>query len=388
MAFPLGTLSKAQFLKRYWQKRPLLVRQAFPFFPELVSPDELAGLSCEESLVSRIILEKGGAHPWEVRRGPFKASSFKKLPPTHWTLLVNGVDRYVPAVNDLLGVFSFIPNWRIDDVMISYAVKKGNVGAHVDNFDVFLIQASGTREWQIESKPLLKDAFKPNLDVRLLQKFKPDQRWKLEPGDMLYLPPRVPHHGIAVTDDCMTYSVGFRAPTHAELIDSAATYSLSKLDETLRYSDPDLTPQHPGEISQKSLKRVKQILESVRLEGDALTQWFGQISTTPKDDDVEIPVEPPLRSAALLKQLNAGAALCRAEGSRVAFARSTGRGVWLFTNGESLLLPAGALGFAKLLSEFIELPTEELLSECKKPAHRQLLLDLVNRGVFYFPGVL
>lgn len=387
MAFPLGTLTTAQFLKRYWQKRPLLIRQAFPRFPELVSPDELAGLSCDEALMSRIILEKGGKTPWEVRRGPFKASTFKKLPPTHWTLLVNGVDRYVPAVNDLLGVFSFIPNWRIDDVMISYAVKKGNVGAHVDNFDVFLIQASGTREWQIESTPQHEDNFKPNIDVRLLKRFKPDQRWKLEPGDMLYLPPRFAHHGIAQTDDCMTYSVGFRAPTHAELIDSAATYSLSKIDETVRYTDPDLSPQHPGEISKKSLKAVEQILERARLKGDSLTQWFGQIATTPKDDDVEVAVEPPLTAAELVAYLKSGATLCRSEGSRIAFAGAEKGGVWLFTNGESTLLPASGKDFAKLLSEGVELPTAELVSACKQALHRSLLLELVNRGVFYFPSL-
>ena len=387
MAFPLGTLSSAEFLKKYWQKRPLLIRQAFPRFPELVTPDELAGLSCDEGLMSRLILEKGGVKPWEVRRGPFKSSTFKKLPKTHWTLLVNGVDRYVPAVHDLLGVFSFIPNWRIDDVMISYAVKKGNVGAHVDNFDVFLIQAKGTREWQIESKAQIIDEFKPNLDVRLLKKFKPDQRWKLEPGDMLYLPPRFAHHGIAQTDDCMTYSIGFRAPTHAELIDSAATHSLSKIDETLRYTDPDLTPQHPGEISRKSLKRVQQILESARLEGDALTQWFGQLATTPKDEDVELPVEPPLNAAQLTAQLKTGAALLRAEGSRVAYAAAEKKGLWLFTNGESVLLPASALEFAKLLSDTIELPNDELLAACKQTVNRAVLLELVNRGVFYFPSL-
>ena len=387
MAFPLGSLSTAQFLKQYWQKRPLLVRKAFPRFPELVSPDELAGLSCDDALMSRIILEKGGITPWEVRRGPFKPSTFKKLPATHWTLLVNGVDRYVPAVNDLLGVFSFIPNWRIDDVMISYAVKKGNVGAHVDNFDVFLIQASGTREWQIESTPQHLDDFKPNIDVRLLKRFKPDQKWKLEPGDMLYLPPRFAHHGIAMTDDCMTYSIGFRAPTHAELIDSAATHSLSKIDETLRYTDPDLAPQHPGEISKKSLKAVEQILESGRLKGDSLTQWFGQIATTPKDDDVEVAMDPPLTAAALLAHLKAGATLCRSEGSRIAFAGAERGGIWLFTNGDSILLEKSAADFAKLLSEGIELPSPELVSACKHAAHRSLLLELVNRGVFYFPSL-
>lgn len=212
----LGGISAREFLRDYWQKKPLLIRQAIPGFQSPISPDELAGLSLEEEVESRLVIEHG-AQPWELRRGPFTEETYQSLPERDWTLLVQAVDQFVPEVSELLEHFRFLPSWRIDDVMISYAAPGGGVGPHFDNYDVFLLQGYGKRRWRIgqmcdSQSPLMKHA-----DLRILADFEGSDDWVLEPGDMLYLPPRLAHLGTAV-DECMTYSVGFRAPSAAEVL--------------------------------------------------------------------------------------------------------------------------------------------------------------------------
>ena len=212
----LGGISAREFLRDYWQKKPLLIRQAIPGFQSPISPDELAGLSLEEDVESRLVIEHGES-PWELRRGPFTEHTYQQLPERDWTLLVQAVDQLVPDVAELIEHFRFLPNWRIDDVMISYAAPGGGVGPHFDNYDVFLLQAHGQRRWRIGQ---MCDSESPMLahgDLRILADFQGTEEWVLEPGDMLYLPPRLAHFGTA-EDACMTYSVGFRAPSAAEVL--------------------------------------------------------------------------------------------------------------------------------------------------------------------------
>ena len=212
----LGGITAREFLRDYWQKKPLLIRQAIPDFESPIDADELAGLALEEEVESRLVIEHG-ERPWELRRGPFAEDEFSKLPEREWTLLVQAVDQFVPEVAELLENFRFLPSWRIDDVMISFAAPGGSVGPHFDNYDVFLLQGHGKRNWKIgqmcdSESPLLQHA-----DLRILADFEATDEWVLEPGDMLYLPPRLAHCGVAV-DDCLTYSVGFRAPSAAEVL--------------------------------------------------------------------------------------------------------------------------------------------------------------------------
>ncbi|HPQ96555.1 MAG TPA: cupin domain-containing protein, partial [Thiolinea sp.] len=213
----LGELAVEDFLRDYWQQQPLLVRQAFPGFELPLSADELAGLACDTD-TARLVLERGGRHPWELRSGPIAEDAFAGLPETHWTLLVNDCEKMVPELQAIVQPFRFIPDWRIDDLMISYAAPGGSVGPHVDAYDVFLLQAQGRRRWQISSQPCTPDNFIPDLDLRVMQAFSPEQEWVLEPGDLLYLPPGVPHYGVAM-GECMTCSIGFRAPSQAELLE-------------------------------------------------------------------------------------------------------------------------------------------------------------------------
>src|SRR4029078_6356337 len=183
---PLG-MRPARSLRDYWQKRPLLIRGAFPYFHKAITPEDLAGLACEEAALARIVLRDPKRDRWTLRNGPFGEKDFAKLPKSHWTLLVQDVDKWDMDVADLLEAFAFIPSWRIDDVMISYATDGGGVGAHVDQYDVFLVQGTGTRRWAIDSDPAAPKEFRDDIELKLLKHFDADHEWLLQPGDMLYL---------------------------------------------------------------------------------------------------------------------------------------------------------------------------------------------------------
>ena len=256
----LGGLTVDQFLNEYWQKKPLLIRNAFPDFKSPLSADELAGLACENEVESRIILEKDGPAPWTIEHGPFIENRFTSLPKTHWTLLVQGVDTWVPEVAELIEPFRFIPDWRIDDIMISYAPKHGSVGPHLDQYDVFLIQAQGHRHWQINTQAYSKDDCIAGISLSILKSFEAELEWTLAPGDMLYLPPNIAHYGVA-QDDCMTYSVGFRAPARSEILSAFIDDLLPELSEAQRYEDKQLQMQdNPGEISAQTLHKIHNII--------------------------------------------------------------------------------------------------------------------------------
>ena len=208
---PLG-MAPARFLRDYWQKRPVLIRGAFPGFVTPIEPEDLAGLACEELALSRLIQHDRARDAWRVRTGPFPEELFPTLGDRDWTLLVQDVDKWDADVAALLPHFDFIPRWRIDDIMVSFAATGGSVGAHTDQYDVFLLQAQGRRRWLIDAGPDPRLDFRDDVDIKLLREFTPSHDWVLEPGDMLYLPPGVPHHGIA-EDPCLTFSVGMRAPS-------------------------------------------------------------------------------------------------------------------------------------------------------------------------------
>ncbi|HWS40323.1 MAG TPA: cupin domain-containing protein, partial [Arenimonas sp.] len=205
-----------QFLAEYWQKKPLLIRQAFPGYQAPLSPEDLAGLACEQGPLSRLVSYERENDKWHLRNGPFDEDEFPALGHKDWTLLVQDMDKWDGDVGQLLEAFRFIPRWRIDDVMISFAVEGGSVGPHIDQYDVFLLQAQGHRQWQIEDQARFEPAFREDSELKLLVEFTPTHTWDLAPGDMLYLPPGFAHHGVAL-DSCMTFSVGTRAPSSAEM---------------------------------------------------------------------------------------------------------------------------------------------------------------------------
>jgi 50S ribosomal protein L16 3-hydroxylase len=329
---PLG-MAPAEFLRDYWQKRPLLIRGAFAGFRSPVTPDDLAGLACEELALARIVVHEPGRDRWTLRHGPFAEDDFAGLPRTHWTLLVQDVDKWDADVAALLPHFGFLPSWRIDDVMISYAEDGGSVGAHVDQYDVFLLQGLGRRRWQISTDPQAPTAFRDDAELRLLRAFAPTHEWILEPGDVLYLPPGVPHHGVAL-GACMTYSIGMRAPSQAELLVDLAETVAETLPETRRFADPDLAPARgDGEIDEAALARVRRALP---LLGDVdpalLRAWFGRFITRYRSAQVVAPPGRALGDAAFAAALAGGARVRRNPWSRLAWLRS-GNAATLFASG-------------------------------------------------------
>lgn len=259
MIWDLQNFDSDDFVKHYWQKSPCLIKNAFIDLVSPISPEELAGLSCEEEVHSRLVLEKGGESPWQLRYGPFKESDFTSLPDTHYSLLVSECEKWIPEFSELLEAFRFVPKWRIDDVMISYAPHGGSVGPHVDEYDVFLLQIHGQRNWQYDNQRMDNPALLPDLDLAILQSFNPDQNIVLEPGDMLYLPPGVAHHGVAV-DACMTCSIGFRAPSATEMLESFTLELDNNELGNKRYSDANLeSGRHFGEITNTEINSFQQL---------------------------------------------------------------------------------------------------------------------------------
>lgn len=229
-----GKISAREFLANYWQKKPLLIKQALPNFISPITPDELAGLSLEEEFESRLITGSTIDNNWSLTNGPFAEDSFSQLPDQDWTLLVQGVDRFIPEVSNLIKHFDFIPRWRFDDVMISYAAKGGSVGPHFDYYDVFLLQGSGKRRWHLSSKHCEMDNYLDDVPLRIMDIFKSEQVFDVEPGDVLYIPPKVAHHGVSLDDDCMTLSFGYRSYTGQEIFGGDCPNSI----KNLYYQDP------------------------------------------------------------------------------------------------------------------------------------------------------
>jgi 50S ribosomal protein L16 3-hydroxylase len=376
----LGGMTAKEFLRDYWQRKPLLIRQALPDFISPLSPDELAGLALEDEVESRLILEHG-ERPWELRRGPFAEDAFSQLPERDWTLLVQAVDQFVPEVSELLEQFRFLPSWRIDDVMVSFATPGGGVGPHFDNYDVFLLQGYGRRRWRVgqmcdNQSPLLEHP-----ELRILADFQQTEEWVLEPGDMLYLPPRLAHYGTA-EDDCMTFSVGFRAPSAAEVLTHFTDFLAQFLPDEERYSDAGLLPaSDPNQIQRDALERLKAMLAEHMSDERLLLTWFGQFMTEPRYPELLVGEE--LADPELLEALQDGAVLVRNPSARLAWSEID-LGLMLFASGNSRLLPERLRELLKLICAAEALHLENLQSWLDDEDAVTLLRELVKQGSLEF----
>ena len=339
------------FLAEYWQRKPLLIRQALPGFTSPLEADELAGLALEEDIESRLIIESKASPYWSLQCGPFAEEDFKILPPSHWTLLVQAVDQWVPEVHDLLSHFDFLPQWRVDDIMLSYAADQGSVGPHFDQYDVFLLQGEGQRRWRLGqhcdiNTPLLKGQ-----ELRIVDNFEQSEEWLLEPGDMLYLPPGLAHWGIA-EGECITYSIGFRAPSATELLSDLATELLSQntATETLIYRDPSLTnAMAKGAIDERFIDEVRNLLLQQLDDKEQLAKWFARFMTTRKYPDLELEAEfddEAEEDRLSFEALDGDTVLCRHSASR--FAALAGDPANLAVDGE---LYACTQAFATTLAD-------------------------------------
>jgi 50S ribosomal protein L16 3-hydroxylase len=329
----LGGLTPRDFLSRHWQKRPLLVRGAWPGLRDPVSVSDLYRLAARDDCESRVVLKRGAR--WTLRHGPFSAAELRSMPDSRWTILIQGLNHFVPAVDRMMRRFAFAPYARLDDVMVSYASRGGGVGPHVDSYDVFLLQGSGRRRWQIARDGATE--VDPRAPLKILKRFRAEREWILEPGDMLYLPPGLAHDGVAL-EPSFTYSIGFRAPSARE----AGTEFLAFLQDRLalpdtRYTDPDLRPARaPAMLDDALVERFLRMLARVRWSRRDALEFIGRYLSEPKPHVRFAPPQRPLSAAEFRRA-------CARRG--VALAPATGmlyRGGRLFVNGEAVEAPPGA----------------------------------------------
>ncbi|MDH5423792.1 MAG: cupin domain-containing protein [Gammaproteobacteria bacterium] len=374
----LGHLTTEQFFNEYWQKKPLLIRNAIDDFESLISADELAGLSLEDQVQSRIIIEKDADKPWKVIYSPLEENVFAEMPETHWTLLVSDVEKHIPEFTEITDQFRFIPDWRIDDLMISYAPEGGSVGPHIDQYDVFLLQAHGQRRWQIGSKPVEDEDFIEGLEIRVLKEFFADHDWVLNPGDMLYLPPKIAHHGVAL-NDCLTYSVGFRANSHNELAASYADELLHNNNNQKRYNAIDFQ-DHPAEITGETIQQLKNILVSSLLTDSAhIEEWFGHFITDQKFELETLPDQEFTGTDEVYQFISTVEFLSRHPAIRFAFIRH-GEHSDVFINAKKYTT---STVFAETICDDRHLSTATLLKTVCSDEEKNVLLECLNQGYLY-----
>jgi 50S ribosomal protein L16 3-hydroxylase len=373
MNAPLGKYSVEQFLGEYWQKKPCLIRNALPDFAPAIDADDLAGLACEEMAESRLVTGSFEAADWTVRQGPFTESDFSALPDRDWTLLVQDVEKHYAPLQDLLQRFDFIPAWRLDDLMISFAAAGGSVGPHTDQYDVFLLQATGKRRWQIARS--FDTQLLEHCPLNVLKYFDAEHEWVLEPGDVLYLPPNIAHHGVAL-EPGMTWSVGSRAPSGADLLQGFGEWLAFSDDEGGRYSDPDLAPvRHAGKIDQRALRELRQFMLSCIRPERGIEHFLASFLS--RFRLAHEPVAPPqsIERAQLLYTLKNDAGLMRNPWTRL---------TWIETGGAATLYAAGqAFDCSPALAEALcRSQTPRLDFERLDSGSLETLTDLINRGHF------
>lgn len=369
----------AAFLRDHWQQKPLLIRSPWDSWSNPVEPDDLAGLACEPLVESRLITRRETA--WELEHGPVPETRFAQAARDPWTLLVQSVDHHLAEVAALLDEFRFVPNWRVDDVMVSYAVDGGGVGAHFDHYDVFLVQGLGRRRWELgplcdDDTPLLAHD-----GLRLLADFQATEEWILEPGDILYVPPRFAHRGTAVGDDCMTYSIGFRAPSRGELIEAWADDMVPDLSDSDRYADPHLTQaDNPGEISAEAIARLQAMIAETLHDQRRFARWFGQYNTAPKNPEIDWRPDDPAEVDDIRQMVATGTPVIRNPASRFAFVRDTASSIMLFADGAAYACTGSAADFAQAICA----ETQPDVPTGSDPATLELLTALFNAGCLAF----
>lgn len=332
---PLAGMPVEQFLGDYWQKRPCVFRQAFPGFEAELDENDIAGLACDELVEARLVSGTFQQADWTVAQGPFAEEQLAALPGQDWCLLVQDVEKHYPPLQALLARFDFLPSWRLDDLMISVSAPGGSVGPHVDQYDVFLLQASGQRRWQIARE--FNPALLPDCELRVLEEFSAEQEWVLQPGDMLYLPPGIAHYGLAL-ELGMTWSIGLRAPSQADLFQALGDWLAEHHSEGARYTDPALpTTQRSGEVSADALQRLIRLLAvsgnpASGQAPDIAGFLAGFVSSYRLAHQVAAPAQV-MNQAGLQQALSAGARLQRNPWTRLNWIEQ-GPGARLFAAGE------------------------------------------------------
>ena len=395
------------FFEKYWQKEPVVIRGGLP--TELCTPvdnDELAGLACETEFRPRII-RKGDEGPssWSLQMGPFSEDELESLPSDgSWCLLLNDLEKHVSEFMDVLNLFDRFPRWRVADVQASISSDGGSVGAHSDQFDVFLIQGTGHKRWSIsdcaEYVPDNDEAFFPDAEVRVLKNFQPQSCSLLKQGDILYLPPKVAHHGVAegCKTICTTFSVGFLAPAHDELVLSYAQASVDTHDGSQRWRDPWLKPQeHVGEISSEAVAQAAEIIRQSMPKNDAeIARWFGCHATQSFgiDPSETIPAKD-LSADELVVQFAEEGSLQRRADAKFAFVQevkdgSLEGGLFFAAGNMWPLQSAAGMELARHIANYDEIIADDWIESGDAAEYdmdseaKTLLHELFSSGLIYF----
>ncbi|WP_409423182.1 JmjC domain-containing protein [Pseudoalteromonas sp. RW-H-Ap-1] len=374
----INELSEQAFLNQYWQKKPLLIKRGFSDFKDPLDANELAGLAMEDSIESRIITNHN--QQWQSHQGPFE--DFEILTDEHSTLLVQAVDHWHPEAAQLLEPFRFIPNWRIDDLMISYSTPGGGVGPHLDQYDVFIIQGEGKRHWRVGLPDASLKQFAQNKSLLQVEAFTAVIDCVLEPGDILYIPPGCPHEGYAIKN-ALNYSVGFRAPNQQDLLSSFADHIIDTESGQKRYTDHNLTlRESKGELTQSEVNKVKTLLQAL-IENDSLFKnWLGNTLSQPKHDMDLAPEENPFSTAEIMQQLENNVTFERLGGTRAIYQCIDDK-LLLSVNGENYPLSLSDLEAVKQLTDFIEFDGSMLNSTTPSLDFIETFTTLVNEGIWF-----
>ncbi|WON76253.1 cupin domain-containing protein [Serratia sp. UGAL515B_01] len=365
-------LNWPEFLERYWQKRPVILKNAFPDFVDPITPDELAGLAMEAEVDSRLVSQRNGQ--WHASNGPFE--HFDNLGETGWSLLAQAVNHWHTPSAALVRPFRVLPDWRLDDLMVSFSVPGGGVGPHIDQYDVFIIQGMGRRRWRVGDKLPLKQ-FCPHPALLHVEPFTPIIDEDLEPGDILYIPPGFPHDGLT-HETALNYSVGFRGPNSRDLISSFADYVLENDLGSEHYSDADLTcREHPGRVEDDELERLRTMMIDMINQPEDFKNWLGCFVTTPRHELDIAPVRPPFEQHEIADALMNGEVLTRLNGLKVL---QVGGG--FFINSERLEIHDPVA--ADCLCRYAVIGKKELGNACQNPRFIAELTTLVNQGYWFF----
>lgn len=372
MAYQL-TFDWQEFMEKYWQKQPVVLKNAFPNFIDPITPDELAGLAMEPEVDSRLVSHTEDGQ-WHASNGPFE--DFDNLGETGWSLLAQAVNHWHEPSAELVRPFRVLPDWRLDDLMISFSVPGGGVGPHIDQYDVFIIQGMGSRRWRVGDKLPMRQ-FCPHPALLHVDPFTPIIDEDLEPGDILYIPPGFPHDGFT-HETALNYSVGFRGPNGRDLVSSFADYALENDLGGEHYSDPDLTlREHPGKVEEYELDRLRGMMVEMLNQPEDFKQWFGRFATTPRHELDIAPAEPAYEQSEILDALMQGDSLTRLSGLRV-----LNVGERFFVNSEPLNTKNAKA--ADVLCRYTTVGKSELGEAMQDEEFIEVLTELVNQGYWYF----
>lgn len=356
------------FLTHYWQKKPVILRQAFPHFIDPITPDELAGLAMETEIESRLVTNKGGN--WDAKYGPF--TEYDHLGETNWSLLVQAVNHWHPEAATLVEPFRVLPHWQFEDLMISYATPQGGVGPHIDNYDVFITQGMGKRRWKVGPRNPNYQQFSAHAALLHVQAYEPIIDEELNPGDILYIPIGYPHDGVSLTES-LSYSVGFRTPTSQEMLSGFADYVLDNIPKGIFYQDPSLQlSDKPYQIQSYEIEMLKTQMCALINNNDLFIDWFGKQTSQPMHELNIIPLEPSYSLDELIEEVENGAELNRVPGIRIFKVGNQG-----YINGEKIEL---AEQYIDLLCEKESLTSDHLQDKTLL----QGLMKFVNQGYWYF----